>query len=93
MHDGARLGALSARSLSTPFLPYGLSYLVVGYSTNLAMAFVGSFIVGAAMSVAMGQVAYLISVAVDKNSTSMALVLAVICLAGHFQKHLVQFAS
>lgn len=118
-------------SIALSFLLYGLSYLVVGYATNLAMAFVGSFVVGAAMSVAMGQFAYLISVAVDKNSTSMALgvygainpiggvvspfvingltaatglnafviggilalVLAVICLAGQFQKHLVQFAS
>lgn len=118
-------------SIALAFLLYGLSYLIIGFASNLFMAFVGSFVVGAAMSIAMGQFAYLISISVDKNSTSMALgvyqainpiggvvspfvvnsltemthmnafaisgilalILAVICLLGQFQKHLVNFAD
>ncbi len=118
-------------SIASAYLLYGVSYLVVGYGHSLMAAFIGSFFVGAAMSIAMGQFPYLISIAVGKNSVSMALgvyvaiysiggevspfvvnpltsalqglgmnvfavsgiialILAAICLAVQFQKHLVQ---
>lgn len=60
-------------SISISFILYGLSYLLVGFGHSLLLAFVGSFFVGAAMSIAMGQFPYLISIAVGKNSVSMAL--------------------
>ncbi|MDN6967538.1 MFS transporter [Oenococcus sp. UCMA 17063] len=60
-------------SISLSFILYGLSYLLIGLGRSLILAFIGSFIVGAAMSIAMGQFPYLISIAVDKNSISMAL--------------------
>ncbi|MFC6180569.1 MFS transporter [Lactiplantibacillus daowaiensis] len=60
-------------SISMSFILYGLSYLLVGFGHSLMLAFVGSFFVGAAMSIAMGQFPYLISITVGKNSVSMAL--------------------
>lgn len=60
-------------TISISFILYGLSYLVIGFGHSLVLAFVGSFFVGAAMSLAMGQFPYLISISVGKNSVSMAL--------------------
>ena len=60
-------------SIALSFLLYGLSYLIVGFGQSLFLAFLGSFFVGAAMSIAMGQFPYLISIAVGKSSVSMAL--------------------
>lgn len=60
-------------SITISFILYGLSYLLIGFGHSLWLAFVGSFIVGAAMSIAMGQFPYLISISVSKNSVSMAL--------------------
>jgi len=121
-------------SITMAFILYGLSYLLIGFGHSLVLAFVGSFVVGAAMSIAMGQFPYLISIAVDKNSVSMALgvyvaiysiggvvsplvvnpltkmvvgmglnafvvsgilalLLGLICMAGQFQKKLVQAAQ
>ncbi|WP_329794324.1 MFS transporter [Lactiplantibacillus plantarum] len=60
-------------SITISFILYGLSYLLIGLGHSLWLAFVGSFIVGAAMSIAMGQFPYLISISVGKNSVSMAL--------------------
>ncbi|WEV43832.1 MFS transporter [Lactobacillus sp. ESL0684] len=60
-------------SIALAFLLYGISYLVVGLGHSLFLAFLGSFFVGAAMSVGMGQFPYLISISVDKNSVSMSL--------------------
>ncbi|EQM54761.1 MFS transporter [Lactiplantibacillus pentosus] len=60
-------------SITISFILYGLSYLLIGFGHSLWLAFVGSFIVGAAMSIAMGQFPYLISISVGKNSVSMAL--------------------
>lgn len=120
-------------SIALSFILYGLSYLLVGFGHSLIMAFIGSFLVGAAMSIAMGQFPYLISIAVGQNSVSMALgvyvaiysvggvvspfvinplttavekiglnafsvsgvlalLLGVICIAGKFQKNLVEHA-
>jgi len=60
-------------SIALSFILYGLSYLLVGFGHSLILAFIGSFVVGAAMSLAMGQFPYLISIAVGKTSVSMAL--------------------
>lgn len=60
-------------SISMSFIIYGLSYLLVGFGHSLLLAFIGSFFVGAAMSIAMGQFPYLISISVGKSSVSMAL--------------------
>lgn len=60
-------------SIALAFFLYSLSYLLIGFYKVLVVAFIGSFIVGAAMSIAMGQFAYLISQVVEKNSVSMAL--------------------
>ncbi|MDF7681997.1 MFS transporter [Lactobacillus sp. ESL0679] len=60
-------------SIALAFLLYGISYLIVGFGHTLFLAFLGSFFVGAAMSVAMGQFPYLISISVGKSSVSMAL--------------------
>lgn len=60
-------------SIAIAYLLYGVSYLLVGYGNSLIAAFIGSFFVGAAMSIAMGQFPYLISIAVGKTSVSMAL--------------------
>jgi len=60
-------------SITIAFILYGLSYLLIGFGHSLVLAFIGSFVVGAAMSIAMGQFPYLISIAVGKNSVSMAL--------------------
>ncbi|RRK11637.1 MFS transporter [Lactiplantibacillus garii] len=74
---GLIVGVLGKRfkysSIAISYLLYGVSYLVVGYGHSLIAAFIGSFFVGAAMSIAMGQFPYLISIAVGKNSVSMAL--------------------
>ncbi len=74
---GFIVGVLGKRfkysSIALSFILYGLSYLIVGFGNSLMLAFVGSFFVGAAMSIAMGQFPYLISIAVDKSSVSMAL--------------------
>ena len=74
---GLIVGAIGKKfkytSVSISFLLYGLSYLLIGFGNSLFLAFVGSFFVGAAMSIAMGQFPYLISIAVGKNSISMAL--------------------
>ncbi|WP_237756512.1 hypothetical protein [Lactiplantibacillus herbarum] len=121
-------------SITIAFILYGLSYLLIGFGHSLVLAFIGSFVVGAAMSIAMGQFPYLISIAVGKNSVSMALgvyvaiysiggvvsllvvnpltkmgdgmglnafvvsgvlalLLGLICMAGQFQKKLVQAAQ
>lgn len=116
-------------SIALAFFIYGLSYLLIGFGSSLVTALIGSFFVGAAMSVAMGQFAYLISTVVNKKSVSMALgvyqainpiggvispfvvnpltnmfhgatnvfvvsgvlalILATICLLGHYQKNMV----
>lgn len=55
------------------YLVYGLSYLLIGYVHTLLFAFIGSFFVGAAMSIAMGQFPYLLSISVNKSTMSMAL--------------------
>lgn len=60
-------------SIALSFILYGASYLIVGFGHSLFLAFLGSFFVGAAMSIAMGQFPYLISIAVGKSSVSMAL--------------------
>lgn len=60
-------------SISLAFFLYGLSYLLIGFGTSLITVFIGSFVAGAAMSIAMGQFAYLISTVVNKTSVSMAL--------------------
>lgn len=74
---GFIVGALGKRfkysSIALSFILYGLSYLLVGFGHSLILAFIGSFVVGAAMSIAMGQFPYLISIAVGKTSVSMAL--------------------
>lgn len=60
-------------SVSIAYLLYGLSYLLIAYGNSLLTVIVGSFIVGAAMSIAMGTFPYLISISVNKSSISMAL--------------------
>ncbi|MBA1394330.1 MFS transporter, partial [Lactobacillus sp. XV13L] len=60
-------------SIALSFLLYGLAYLLIGLSHSLLVVFLGSFLVGAAMSIAMGQFPYLISLVVDDSSVSMAL--------------------
>lgn len=60
-------------SISLAFFLYGLSYLLIGFGTSLITVFIGSFVAGAAMSIAMGQFAYLISTVVNKTSVSMTL--------------------
>lgn len=60
-------------SITLALLLYGLSYLLIGFGASLITAFIGSFVAGAAMSIAMGQFAYLISTVVNKKSVSMAL--------------------
>ncbi len=60
-------------SIALSFFLYALSYVIIGLANSLIAAFIGAFICGAAMSVAMGQFAYLISSAVNKKSASMAL--------------------
>lgn len=60
-------------SIALSFLMYGLAYLLIGLFHSLLIVFIGSFLVGAAMSIAMGQFPYLISISVDDNSVSMAL--------------------
>lgn len=60
-------------SIALSFILYGFSYFLIGYGHSLLIAFIGSFVVGAAMSIAMGQFPYLISIAVGKTSVSMAL--------------------
>lgn len=60
-------------SIALAFFLYAISYLIVGFGGSLITAFIGSFLSGAAMSVAMGQFAFLISSVVNKKSVSMAL--------------------
>lgn len=60
-------------TIALAFFLYGLSYILIGLCNNIFGIFVGSFVVGAAMSIAMGQFAYLISIVVDPVSTSMVL--------------------
>lgn len=60
-------------SIALSFFIYGLAYLLIGVFHSLLIVFVGSFLVGAAMSIAMGQFPYLISISVADNSVSMAL--------------------
>nr|WP_280926601.1 MFS transporter [Lactobacillus sp. ESL0701] len=60
-------------SIALSFLLYGISYLLIGFVHSLVVVFIGSFLVGAAMSIAMGQFPYLISIAVDDSTVSMAL--------------------
>lgn len=60
-------------TIAISFLVYGFSYLLIAYGGSLLTAFIGSFLVGAAMSVAMGQFPYLISISLDKESVSMGL--------------------
>ena len=60
-------------SIALALLLYGLSYLLIGFGSTLITVLIGSFVVGAAMSIAMGQFAYLISTVVNKKSVSMAL--------------------
>lgn len=60
-------------SIALSFFVYGLAYLLIGVFHSLLIVFVGSFLVGAAMSIAMGQFPYLISISVADNSVSMAL--------------------
>lgn len=60
-------------TIALAFFLYGLSYILIGLCNNIFGIFIGSFVVGAAMSIAMGQFAYLISIVVDPVSTSMVL--------------------
>lgn len=60
-------------TIAISFLIYGLSYLLIAYGHSLITAFIGSFFVGAAMSIAMGQFPYLISISLDETSVSMGL--------------------
>lgn len=60
-------------SIALSFFIYGLAYLLIGVFHSLLIVFVGSLLVGAAMSIAMGQFPYLISISVADNSVSMAL--------------------
>lgn len=60
-------------SIALSFFIYGLAYLLIGVFHSLLIVFAGSFLVGAAMSIAMGQFPYLISISVADNSVSMAL--------------------
>lgn len=60
-------------SIALSFFIYGVAYLLIGVFHSLLIVFVGSFLVGAAMSIAMGQFPYLISISVADNSVSMAL--------------------
>lgn len=60
-------------SIALAFFLYAISYFIVGLGNSLITAFVGSFLAGAAMSIAMGQFAFLISSVVNKKSVSMAL--------------------
>lgn len=60
-------------SIALSLCLYGIAYLLIGLFHSLLIVFIGSFIVGAAMSIAMGQFPYLISLIVDDNSVSMAL--------------------
>ena len=64
---------LRSSSIALSLCLYGLAYLLIGLFHSLLIVFCGSFIVGAAMSIAMGQFPYLISLIVDDNSVSMAL--------------------
>lgn len=60
-------------TIAISYFLYAISYLLIGYGHSLILAFIGSFFVGAAMSIAMGQFPYLISISVSKISVSMAL--------------------
>lgn len=60
-------------SIALSFFLYAVSYFIIGFGGSLITAFIGSFLTGAAMSIAMGQFAYLISSIVNKKSVSMAL--------------------
>jgi len=60
-------------SIALSFILYGCAFLTIGFCHSLTLIFIGSFIVGAAMSIAMGQYSYLLSLAVDSNSLSMSL--------------------
>lgn len=60
-------------SIALAFFLYAISYFIIGFGSSLVTAFIGSFLTGAAMSIAMGQFAYLISSIVNKKSVSMAL--------------------
>ncbi len=64
---------LKYSSIALSFFIYGLAYLLIGVFHSLLIVFIGSFLVGAAMSIAMGQFPYLISISVADNSVSMAL--------------------
>ena len=74
---GLIVGALGKKfkysTIAISFFGYAVSYLVIGCARNLTVILIGSFIVGAAMSVAMGQYPYLMSLVTDKNSVSMGL--------------------
>lgn len=60
-------------SIALSICLYGIAYFLIGLFHSLLIVFIGSFIVGAAMSIAMGQFPYLIFLIVDVNSVSMAL--------------------
>lgn len=60
-------------SIALSFFLYGIAYLLIGLFHSLIIVFIGSFLVGAAMSIAMAQFPYLISITVEDNSVSMAL--------------------
>ncbi|MFK5676092.1 MFS transporter [Ligilactobacillus sp. LYQ60] len=60
-------------TIAMSFFGYAISYLVIGCARNLIVILIGSFVVGAAMSIAMGQYPYLMSLVTDKNSVSMGL--------------------
>lgn len=60
-------------SIALAFFLYAISYFIIGFGSSLITAFIGSFLTGAAMSIAMGQFTYLISSIVNKKSVSMAL--------------------
>ena len=60
-------------SIALAFFLYAISYFIIGFGGSLITSFIGSFLTGAAMSIAMGQFAYLISSIVNKKSVSMAL--------------------
>ena len=69
-----RIGKMfRSSSIALSLCLYGFAYLLIGLFHSLLIVFIGSFIVGAAMSIAMGQFPYLISLIVDDNSVSMAL--------------------
>lgn len=60
-------------SIALSFLLYAVAYAIIGLSNSLVGAFIGSFVAGAGMSIAMGQFAFLITQVTNTKSVSIAL--------------------